>query len=446
MVKKHLSILGAGIGGLAAGYFARKCGLTTTIYEAAPGCGGNATTIRWGDFLFDTGAHRLHDCDGESWRDYLELLGNNLERIDVPSQILSRGKRFDFPLKPLDLLDKLGPSATFKAAVDFLSARKAALSLFPSFESFAVASYGRAIAERFLLGYSQKLWGAPPWRLAPEISGRRLHGLGLRSFIRQVLPNNGAAAGHLDGTFFYPRENGIGAVVESLRERCGRDVLLPNTEITRVFHDGSRIRALELNGRGRTEVEEVISAIPLTTLLSRLEPPLPAAVLQAGRRLRFRHLVLVALFLNRPRITPFASIYFPDPEFPFTRVYEPKNRCLSMAPPSQTSLVAEIPCQESDPFWSAGEAELLKTVSMLLCRAGFLQEGDMLGGAVRRLHSAYPVLEKSSIYERQRVFHHLAEFANLSLTGRSGLFLYTHIHDQLRRGREIVAHLADGSG
>jgi protoporphyrinogen oxidase len=328
--------------------------------------------------------------------------------------------------------------AAVKAGLDFLAARITLLTRSSNFETFAIASYGRYIAERFLLGYSQKLWGAPPRLLAPEIAGKRLQGLNLRTFILEAFQGKGAATEHLDGAFYYPQKNGIGAIAESLQDYCGRKTIRLHTEVTRVFQHAGSISAVEFNGCDRVEVEEVVSSIPITTLLSCLEPPPPVVILEASRRLRFRNLILVALFLKRPGITPNASIYFPDPEFPFTRVYEPKNRSLSMSPSGQTSLVAEIPCQPTDLLWKKNDSELQEAFRSALCRSGFLHESDITDATVVRLVSAYPIIEKTSVKERLQVHHYLEGFSNLSLTGRNGLFLYTHIHDQMKQGKEII--------
>jgi protoporphyrinogen oxidase len=59
--KPHLSVLGGGPAGLAVGYYARKAGISFTIYEASDHVGGNCVTLKHGDFLFDSGAHRFHD-------------------------------------------------------------------------------------------------------------------------------------------------------------------------------------------------------------------------------------------------------------------------------------------------------------------------------------------------------------------------------------------------
>ena len=59
----HITVLGGGPAGLSIGYYAKKKDIPFTIYEANDCIGGNSTTLRHGDFLYDSGAHRLHDKD-----------------------------------------------------------------------------------------------------------------------------------------------------------------------------------------------------------------------------------------------------------------------------------------------------------------------------------------------------------------------------------------------
>src|SRR5687767_5110804 len=99
---RALTVLGGGPAGLAVAYYARKAGLDCTLFEAGPRVGGNCVTFRHGDFLFDSGAHRFHDKDAEITADVVELLGDELLRIEVPSYIHSHGKFVDFPLSPLN--------------------------------------------------------------------------------------------------------------------------------------------------------------------------------------------------------------------------------------------------------------------------------------------------------------------------------------------------------
>jgi protoporphyrinogen oxidase len=146
----------------------------------------------------------------------------------------------------------------------------------------------------------------------------------------------------------------------------------------------------------------------------------------------------VAIFLNRERISRNGSIYFPDPAFPFTRVYEPRNRRAEMAPLGQTSLVAEIPCQNGDAPWQADEATLVELVAGHFVRLGWFEPRDIVGSTTYRLPHAYPILELGYEDGVLPALTYLRRFRNLRLAGRNGCFEYTHLHDLMRQGLDAA--------
>jgi protoporphyrinogen oxidase len=434
---QSMMILGGGPAGLSAAYFAVKSGVPVTVLEAADEVGGNARTLRHGEFRFDTGAHRFHDKHAVITREIKSLLGDELLLAAAPSQILWRNRRIDFPLSPVNLLGNLGPATMARAAIDFAAGRGQARGTTLSLESLAVARYGRTVADLFLLQYSEKLWGLPANRLSPFVSGQRLRGLNLRTFLVEALRGSRAKTEHLDGKFYYPRL-GIGVVMERLAARIGDERIRTRSRVTRLFHRGGRISAVEINHRERVAAEQVVSSLPISTCVALLDPAPPAAVLEAAANLRYRHVALLVLLLNRPRVTRNASLYFPEREVPFTRAYEPKNRSAAMAPEQQTSLVVEFPCGIEDEIWRRDAAGLAEVAVPILERKRLLHAADVMDVTMARVPFAYPVLECGIEDAVRALTDYLQGFENLQLAGRNGLFNYTHIHDLLEAGRLMV--------
>jgi protoporphyrinogen oxidase len=440
---RHLSILGGGPAGLAAGYFARKAGIPFTVYEASAEVGGNARTLSRGAFLFDTGAHRWHDKDPEITEELFRLMRDDLHKVEAPSQTYHQKKFIDFPLSPLNLFLTLGPGGFFGAGFDFLKARLGPEPDEEHFEAFAVRTYGRAIASRFLLNYSEKLWGAPCRSLSPKIAGKRLKGLDLKTFLTEAFIGKKAKTAHLDGTFYYPKK-GIGVIPERLAERCGRENIRTNAPVTRIFHEEDRVTAIEINGRERVAVDLVVSTLPGPLFLKLMDPEPSPEILAMANELRFRNLRLVVLCIDKDTVSPNASVYFPDAEHPFTRIYEPKNRSRFMAPEGKTSLVAEVPCQPEDALWKMGEAELARLVAGKFTEMGWIRPEEVLDAAAYRIANVYPIIELGSEEKAAEILGYLAGFRNLSVSGRSGKFMYTHLHDMMRFGKDIISGIASG--
>lgn len=301
--------------------------------------------------------------------------------------------------------------------------------------------YGRTIAQRFLLNYSQKLWGIPCHELSPEAAAKRLKGLDLRTFLAEAVLGKNVKKKHLDGAFHYPRM-GIGTIAEKLAEHCGPENILIDSAITRILHDHTRIRAVEVNAKSRIDVQEVVSTLPLHHFLEMMEPSPPADILALARSLRFRNLILVALFLDRESVTDAATVYLPSAGFPFTRVYEPRNRSVWMSPPGRTSLVAEIPCDEEDTLWrSAEDAELVELVGSRFIQIGWIRKYEIMDSTVVRMKNAYPVLELGTRATIRRIEAFLRRFVNLTVSGRNGRFLHASMHEIIGLGEQVVNEL-----
>jgi len=433
----HITILGGGPAGLAAGYYAKKSRIPFTIYEAKPVLGGNCVTLKHGEFLFDSGAHRFHDKLEEITRELQELIGEDFKSISVPSKIYDAGRFIDFPLAPYDLVNKIGLRTFSQVAGEIvlskLQAKKPALN----FHDFATRTYGKTLAGAFLLNYSEKLWGRRGARLSLYVAGERLKGLDLRTFFFEAIFPQKPKSEHYEGSFYYPK-GGIGSITQKLGEFCGQENIRTRAKITKIRHHRERIQKIEFNEESRAAVDEMISTLALDDLLSIMEPPPPEDILAVAKSLRYRSLILVALFLNKESVNPFATVYFPRLDFPQTRIYEPRNRCPLMAPRGKTSLISEIPCDEDDERWNLSDNLLIQTMASRLTEIGWIKGEEILDATVVRMSHAYPILEFGFEKKIEKLLNYLKRFENLRLSGRNGKFTYEWIHNMMKTGQEII--------
>lgn len=440
MDNTKIHILGGGPAGLTAGYYAKKLNLNFIIYEAGTIVGGNCRTIKLGDFRFDTWAHRFHDKDPVATAEVKRLLGDDLLSVDAPSEIFFDDKFYRFPLELTDLIDKLGYSSLLKIAWDKL--HSSGIQKIDNFETLALRRYGKTLAEQFLLNYSKKLWGLPTRHLSTAISGNRLKGLDLWSFLRSTLFGTPKNPLHLDGAFFYPKY-GIGMIPEKLDEFIGKENVKLQHGVSRIMHKKGRIDRIILNDAIEIQPGIVISTLPLTLSLRILDPLPPSALISIADNIKYRHLILCVYCLKGGAFSQNASLYFPSEEFPFTRLYEPKNRSPYMAPEDKTVVVLEIPCFQDEEIWQKSDRDLNRTVWEGLCRVKSLKEDDIEHFQTFKLPFAYPVLEVGYEENVKRLVDYFKRFENLYLTGRSSLFKYVHLHDLFKSGKDVVEQIVD---
>ena len=455
MQTPDIHILGGGPAGLTTGYYAKKHGFPNfTIFEAGEHVGGNCRTLKidgvGGDFRFDTGAHRFHDKDPAATEVVKSLLGDDLLHITAPSEIFFHGKFYRFPLLLSDLVQKLETKTLLKITWEKLhsSPKKQA----ENFAEFAVNQYGKTLAEHFLLNYSEKLWGQPTHKLSTAITGNRLKGLDLRGFLRSVILGPPKNPIHLDGSFFYPKY-GIGMISDKLCEFIGDRHIKLKYRVNRLIHKNGKIERIIVSKGADTShptaaqddieipASVVINTLPLTLSMRMLEPSPPPELSAVANTIKYRHVVLCVFCLNRDTFSPNASLYFPGEEFPFTRLYEPKNRSPYMAPQRQTIIVLELPCYPSDAVWNMSEGALQTKVWKALQRVKPLFPEEIIHYQSYKLPFAYPVLEVGFEEKIASLVAYFETFENLYLTGRSSLFRYLHLHDLFKAGKEVVEQI-----
>ena len=435
----RLTILGGGPAGLGVAFYANRAGIPFTLFEKSTELGGMCRTLSLGAHRYDSGAHRFHERDQEVTHDVVELMGDEFMRIDAPSAIWDRGRFVDFPPTPLNALMSSGIREAGKIGWELLWTR---LDSRPgvSFQDFAIGQFGETLARRILLNYSEKLWGLPADQLSPEVATRRLQGMNLRSlFVELLFP--GRKTEHIDGTFLYPR-SGYGAIVDRIASTLPCEMVCAGREAVTIECDGALIARINFaDGSSHEPRGRIVSTLPLTLLVKLMGEQLPEEAHAAAKQLRFRHMRLLFVRLARPSVSSNASIYIPEREFCVSRIYEPRNRSVAMAPAGETSLVAEIPCFSGDSVAELSEDALAARVIDELVTLGLFQRGEVIEHRSHFLANAYPVYTLDYARQVETIRNALSAIANLDSLGRAGMFTYSHLHDQLRFAKDYIENL-----
>jgi protoporphyrinogen oxidase len=433
-------ILGGGLAGLAAGWALTQAGRRVQVLEGGGTVGGLARTIERDGFRFDLGGHRFLTSDARVERLVRELLGDELITVPRASRIYLRGKWVEYPLKPRSALFALGLLTSAAILLGYASAsvaRRLRPKPLVSLEDWVVAQFGRPLFNLYFRDYSEKLWGIGCRDISAEWMAQRVQGLSLGAAIRRALLKRGPALPTLADRFLYPRL-GIGRIAERLRDEIERSSpIATGTRVVRMRHDGRRIEGVTV--RRGDQVHELrgeafLSTIPLTQLIQALSPHAPVDVRAAAARLRYRDLVVVAVMLERERVTDQTWIYFPGKDIPFGRLHEPTNWSAAMAPPGRTLLVTERFCFRGDATWNASDAELIDATVHHLEKLGFIRRHEVCDGMVVRIPAAYPLFEVG-YQERSRILSdYLERFENLQVAGRGGLFRYYNMDQAIASG------------
>lgn len=429
-----ITILGAGPAGIAAAHRMSAAGADVEVLERAPVPGGNAASFQVEGIWCDYGSHRFHPvADPAVLADVRELLGEDLLLRPRHGRIRLGGRWIHFPLKPVDAMLRLPKGFALSLMADTALKPFRKRSEGPrTFSSVLHEGLGPTIAENFYFPYVRKLWGLDPDKLAVTLAERRVSGSSVSRILlkmARMLPGLRSAT---TGRFYYPRK-GFGQIVARMAERAtaqGARFRL-GTEITAIEREGDRIAGVRFrdgDGETRREAAQLLSTIPLTTLLRLMEPAPPERVVEAARAIRFRGMILIYLVLETDRFTEYDAHYFPELSVPISRMSETKNYHTEPEPRGVTVLCAELPCDPSDPWWGMSDDDLGRAFCGWLADVGLPVKVPVRRTETRRLSHAYPVYDLTYQANFEAMDEWLLGLSGLVNFGRQGLFAHDNTH------------------
>jgi protoporphyrinogen oxidase len=451
-VERQVAILGAGPGGLAAGCQLALGGGRPVVFEKEEYVGGLCHTLQHQGFRFDIGGHRWFTKNEDVDRWVRALMGDEFLRVGRLSRIYFRGRYYSYPLSLGNVLENMGPLGLARGLASYLRAQLRRTTPETTMEEAFVRQFGRVLYETFFKTYSEKVWGRSCHELSADWVEQRTKGLSLWVTLRRALSGSGGARHVVSMVeeFSYPRR-GYGRISERMAEeltRLGGEIRL-GTRVVGVTLNGDTIAGLSVGGAdGRSSVvpvDAVISTVPLPLLIRMLEPSVPDPVRSAAERLRFRHLVTVTVFLDRPRVSDDTWVYVHDPGIPFARFHEPKNWSPEMAPAARTSLVVEYFVDQDDAVWNRSDEDLQRlTVQHLSATLGLILPQQVLASVVFRARNAYPIYDLDYRENLATVKQHLAGISNLQIVGRGGTFRYNNSDHSIEMGMLAAQNLMGG--
>jgi protoporphyrinogen oxidase len=442
--KFETAVLGAGLAGLAAAYTLAKAKKRVVVVEKDLQVGGLSRTVVHNGFRFDLGGHRFFTKNPEIEELVKNLLSDELVLAKRSSKIFMRGKYFDYPLNPLNALLGLGMRESAKIVIDYSRERLRSGRRIVSLEDWVVANFGRELFNIFFKEYSEKVWGISCDRISAEWVAQRIRGLSLSVALKDALLRiNHRKPATLIREFLYP-EKGIGRLAERLMEEVSPNPVLFGCRVKRITHSNGRIQSItaqNCDSEITVEANSYISSIPFTSLAKMLSPEPPEDVLRAASRLRFRDTVIVAVMVNKPRVTSLSWIYIPEKKIPFGRIHEPNNWSETMSPRGKTSLVTEYFCFSGEKLWNMSDTELAQLTAEHLEELGFVKEKEVIDACVVRVPNAYPLLEVGYRRHYEVILDYLSHFENLQLVGRTGMFRYHNMDHAMETGIKAARNI-----
>jgi predicted dehydrogenase/protoporphyrinogen oxidase len=443
------AILGGGPAGLTAAYVFGRRGRPAAVFEADGSVGGIAKTIEFNGFRFDLGGHRFFTKLGPVQRLWEKMMGDEFLTRPRLSRIYYSGKFFSYPITAKDVVSRLGLIESTRCALSYLMAARHRRSDAETFEEWVTSRFGRRLYEAFFRSYTEKVWGIPGTEIRSLWAAQRIKNFSLGKAMLSLLGLRREHVTTLIEEFRYPRL-GPGQMWEAFAahaEDTGVEIRL-NHRCVSVKHSEGRAESVVLRQNGDVfeyPVDSVISSIPLSELVLSLDPPPPAEVQEAAKKLRYRDLALVALMSTEEEPFPDNWIYLHDPETRAGRVQNFGAWSEDMVKPGMTCLGVEYFCFQGDDIWEMSDADAVELATSELARIGLIDPSKVVDGVKVLVPRAYPMYDANFEEAVATIRSYLGGFQNVETCGRNGLHRYNNQDHSMWTALLATLNIIDGA-
>jgi len=425
---KRIAIIGAGPAGLTAAYELSKAGIQIELFESSSSVGGMAKTIPlWGQ-LVDLGPHRFFSSDPRVNKLWLEVIGKNYSMVRRLTRIYYQQTFFDYPLKAFNALFGLGIFQSAFCILSYINSRIFKYQDESTFEGWVSNRFGKRLFSIFFKSYSEKLWGISCKELDADFAAQRIKKLSLYEAIKAaVFKSNTTKHKTLVDEFAYPNL-GAGAIYDLMAKKVkelGGIIHLDTSVHSVTPSTNEALASLKLEDGKELVYDHIISSMPLTHLVKRMDAPL--TIQEHTKALKFRNTVLVYLQITASSPFPDQWIYVHSADLQTGRITNFKNWVPSILQnQDETILCLEYWCYDEDSLWSMQDEDLISLATSEISQTTLVPINTVLNGKVIRVPKCYPVYSTGYKNHLDPIQDYLSTKTGISVIGRYGSFKYNN--------------------
>ena len=451
----NVVIIGAGPAGLTAAYeLVARYGITSTILESDSVVGGISRTVERDGWRFDIGGHRFFTKVKEVEAFWHEILPDEDFMLRPRmSRIYYEGKYYDYPLKASNALKNLGIWEAFLCVMSYVWARIHPPKDQTTLEGWIAARFGWRLYKHFFKTYNEKLWGVPVHKLPADFAAQRIKNLSLfNAVVNALMPKrNQKSITSLIEEFQYPK-HGPGMMWERCRdlvEAKGSTVHM-NSRVIDIHHDNGRAVSVTVENPDGTRTDypcdHVISSMPISQLLTAMNPPAAETAVAAAKDLRYRDFLTVALVVPEQYSFPDNWIYVHSKEVQVGRIQNFGSWSPYMVKEGRTCLGLEFFVFEGDETWNKPDEELVEQGKRELGILGLVDPSKVQAGYVVRMPKAYPFYDEHYKANVARIVDWLQDCApNVHPVGRNGMHRYNNQDHSMYTAMLTAENIATGT-
>lgn len=421
----NVGILGGGISGVTLQRFLTH---PSEILEKEERPGGLCRTFWKDGFGYDIGGHILFSKHAHVNALITEILGENVNQCRRANEIFFKGRYVKYPfendLAALDVEDR------YECLIGYLQ------NSYPppnNLAEWAYHTFGKGIAEKYLIPYNRKIWKMDPAETGLEWVGR-IPKPPMEDVVKSALGIQ--TEGYLHQLFFrYPLRGGFEKVVQQMIKPSAP--LATGFEIRRIVRRGGGWSVS--NGEGSRLYDHLVISFPIHQAVRCFEN-VPETVVTSVEALRYNSVRIVFLAVNNESLMGKSAVYIPDPSVLPHRVCYMGFFSPNMVQPGTSSLIAEVTARPGDELDRMSDETLIEESVRGLDRVGIIRRNEIIASETRRFEYGYPVYDLNYSANTKRIRAYFNE-QGIDLLGRFAEFEYINSDECIHRAMAMAQKL-----
>lgn len=430
------AILGGGLTGVTLARLLKEKGHEVTVLEKEPKIGGLCKSEVRNGFTFDCGgSHIIFSRDTEVLSFMQNALADNREFRNRNTKIFYKGQYVKYPFE--NGLSALPKEDLFFCINEYIknlvAVEKGEVAEPKSFKDWIYYTFGKGIAECYLVPYNEKIWNYPTDKMSKHWMDGRVPRPPVEDIIKSAIGIETEGYTH-QAVFSYPIHGGIEALIHAIAKPIESSIKT-NYTVTSVANTGDGWAVS--NGKETITADRIISTLPLQTLLPMLDVPSP--IKEACDALRYNSIACISVGF-KGTLPDISWMYVPEEQWgAFNRLSFPSNFSSKVAPAGCSAVLAEITYNEGDDISKMSDEEIIAHTVDGLVRMGIIPSGDnIVHTAVDHFKFAYVVYDLDYQKNIKIVREYLEGILGIDLVGRFSEFEYINMDGCIRSAMNFV--------
>jgi protoporphyrinogen oxidase len=368
-------------------------------------------------------------------------LGSDFQPVSRLTRIYYKDRYFNYPIKPTDVLIKLGALDSLNAILSFLSSQISKKNKPITFEDWIVQKFGRKLYEMFFKTYTEKVWGIPCDQVGAEWAAQRIKDLDAFEVLKNALfGDKKKKIKTLVEEFDFP-VLGAGQMYEIMSDKLvsqGVELMI-EAEVIKFNRQDNVIESIDVlkpdGEKINITAKQFFSSIPLAHYFKLLNPADSPQVSNAAERLRYRDHITVDLLIKRKIVFPDQWIYIHSPDVRIARIANYKNFSKAMVKDKNTTaLSVEYFVFTCDDLWNKTDDLLVDMAINELEKMRLIEKREVVNAWVIRETEAYPIYYLGFQDHYNVLKSRIDQFDNFYSIGRAGMHKHNNQDHSLISG------------